>query len=196
MPSSLTTSVFMPRYNIYEHFTPTATVISANPTATALRFVCLGTDPEKCENAGINNTIVVGPWADKTVTKGAASTGVFHFMMAKVESHVTSIECIMSSGIPQVCTATSMGDGESVTSTATGLDKIDMSFFSVPIVIVEGQDFLQTTATSTHDPNSVGTTASQDGSSDEASESGSASSAVRFFGAVFMAGWASLVVQS
>jgi hypothetical protein len=212
MSSALTTPVFMPPFNLYRQNTPTATVITANPTATTLQIVCLG---KEC-GTSINNTIVVGPWADKTVTKGAASTGTFHWMVSLADFGVSSIECLVSSGTPQACTTTVLAEGEGLTKTATGLAEIteafELSFSSVPVVITEGQDLLnsaQATATITEESTSAQTTGSESAASDEPTATGSStdavspresngagSSAVRVIGAMIMAGLASAIVHS
>ncbi|RGP71334.1 hypothetical protein FSPOR_3455 [Fusarium sporotrichioides] len=212
MSSALTTPVFMPPFNLYRQNTPTATVISANPTATTLQIICLG---QECDGTTLNNTVVVGPWADKTVTKGAASTGTFHWMVSVADFGVSSIECLVSSGTAKACTTAVVADGEGLTKTATGLEEIteafELSFSSVPVVITEGQDLIrssQATATATEDSSSARTTGSENAASDEPAATGSltdaaspretngaGSNAVRLVGAMIAAGLASAIMQ-
>ncbi|OBS28291.1 hypothetical protein FPOA_02232 [Fusarium poae] len=203
----------MPPFNLYRQNTPTATVISANPTATTLQIVCLG---RECDSTTINNTVVVGPWADKTVAKGAASTGTFHWMVSVADFGVSSIECLVSSGTAQACTTAVLADGEGLKKTATGLAEIteafELSFSSVPVVITEGQDLIkstQATATATEETSSSRTTGNESavrdgptatGSSTDTSSpreiNGATSSAIRNIGVMFIAGLASAIVQA
>ncbi|KAF4969087.1 hypothetical protein FSARC_3610 [Fusarium sarcochroum] len=217
MSVDLVTSVLIPPFEVYQVKTPTATVIGADPTATTFQLVCPG---DKCKPSDWNNTLVVGPWASKTVPAGAASTGTFHWMLAadfKDSGPVTSsIECLVSSGILQECTTT-MGYGgeESMTDSATGIKSIkqylELSFSSLPIVITAGQDLLKSAAeaTATKDSASAEATSSEiDASGSEATAtestssaatpqetSGAGSSVVRVLGALAMAGLATLIVQ-
>ncbi|QPC67826.1 hypothetical protein HYE67_010057 [Fusarium culmorum] len=192
--------------------TGTENVISANPTATTLQIVCLG---QECASTTVNNTVVIGPWADKTVAKGAASTGTFHWMVSVSSFGVSSIECLVSSGTAKACTTAAFADGEGLTDTATGLEEIteafELSFSSVPVVITKGQDLLrssQATATVTKEPTSVETTGSEStakdgptatGSSADAASpqetNGASSSAIRIIGAMMIAAISSAIVQ-
>ncbi|RGP73577.1 hypothetical protein FLONG3_6314 [Fusarium longipes] len=211
MSSALTTQIFMPPFNLYLQNTPIATVISANPTATTLQIACLD---KGCSGPNVNNTVVVGPWADETVTKGAASTGTFHWMVSMADFGLSSIECLVSSGTPQACTTTVSMDDEALTKTATGLGDItralELSFSSVPVVITKGQDLLSVhaTATATKESTSAQTTDSESAMGDEptATESstdaaqpresnGAGSSAVRVISTMIMAGLASAIVH-
>ncbi|QPC76704.1 hypothetical protein HYE68_007456 [Fusarium pseudograminearum] len=211
MSSALTTPIFMPPFKIYEN-TPTVTVISANPTATTLQIVCLG---QECASTTVNNTVVIGPWADKTVAKGAASTGTFHWMVSVSDFGVSSIECLVSSGTAKACTTAAIADGESLINTATGLEDImeafELSFSSVPVIITKGQDLLgssQATATVAKEQTSVETTGSEStakdgptatGSSADAASpqetNGASSSAIRIIGAMMIAAISSAIVQ-
>ncbi|KAL6921074.1 hypothetical protein ACHAPO_006216 [Fusarium lateritium] len=211
MTSALTTPVFMPPFNLYRQNTPTATVISANPTATTLQIVCLG---QECDATTINNTVVVGPWADKTVTKGAASTGTFHWMVSVADFGVSSIECLVSSGTAKTCTTAVLADGEGLTKTATGLAEItrafELSFSSVPVVITEGQDLIKSTqATATELSRSTRTVGSESPASDEPTATGSSTdasspretnganlSAVSVICVIIMAGLVSAIMQA
>lgn len=214
MSSALITPIFMPPFKIYNQNTPTVTVISANPTATTLQIVCLG---QECASTTVNNTVVIGPWADKTVAKGAASTGTFHWMVSVSDFGVSSIECLVSSGTAKVCTTAAIEDGESLINTATGLEEIteafELSFSSVPVVITKGQDLLRSsrataTATATKEPTSVETTGNEStakdgttatGSSTDAASpretNGASSSAIRVIGAMLIAAISSAIVQ-
>ncbi|UZP34962.1 hypothetical protein NXS19_002778 [Fusarium pseudograminearum] len=212
MSSALTTPIFMPPFKIYGQNTPTVTVISANPTATTLQIVCLG---QECASTTVNNTVVIGPWADKTVVKGAASTGTFHWMVSVSDFGVSSIECLVSSGTAKACTTAAIADDESLINTATGLEQIteafELSFSSVPVVITKGQDLLrssQATATATKEQTSVETTGSESTAKDGTTATGSStntaspretngasSSAIRIIGAMMIAAISSAIVQ-
>jgi hypothetical protein len=224
MSSALTTSVFILPFAVYKTSAPTASVIDANPTATTLQFGCLGgAKQEECDNVGFSNTIVVGPWASKTVPEGAPSTGTFHWMLTRSGLGSSSIECPVSSGTPLACTVLAVAEAdesfpaESITQIATGskdiADNLELSFSTLPVVITAGQDLLksaaQATATATRDSTSAEATVEATGtSSDETSATASStdaaptetngvgSSAARVFGAMFVAGMASLIVQS
>ncbi|KAM0194351.1 hypothetical protein ACHAPA_005256 [Fusarium lateritium] len=222
MSSALTTSVFILPFAIYKANPPTASVIDANPTATTLQFRCpANAKQEECDNAGFNNTIVVGPWASKTVPEGAPSTGTFHWMVTRSGLGSSSIECPVSSGTPLACTFLAVAEAdesfpaESITQIATGTkdisDNLELSFSTLPIVITAGQDLLKSVAqaTATTDSQSPeatdeATDTSSDGTSATASSTDAAptetngvgSSAARVFGAIFVAGIASLIVQS
>ncbi|CEI66103.1 hypothetical protein FVEN_g4489 [Fusarium venenatum] len=213
MTSALTTPVFMPPFNLYRQNTPTATVISANPTATTLQIVCLG---QECDGATLNNTVVVGPWADKTVAKGAASTGTFHWMVSVADFGISSIECLVSSGTAKACTTAVLADGEGLTKTATGLAEItgafELSFSSIPVVITGGQGLIKSTqvmATATEESSSARNTWSDSAASDEPTATGSSTdasppretnganlSAVRVICVMVMAGLASAIMQA
>ncbi|CAJ0551317.1 Ff.00g112470.m01.CDS01 [Fusarium sp. VM40] len=221
MSSALTTSVFILPFAIYKSSVPTVSVIDANPTATTLQFLCpAGPYQEVCDKGGFNNTIVVGPWASKTVPEGAPSTGTFHWMLTRSGMGSSSIECPVSSGTPLACTFQAVAEAdesfpaESITQIATGAkdisESLELSFSTLPVVITAGQDRLKSAAqaTATRDSTSSEATKEATGtSSDETSATatsteasptetnGVGSSASRVFGAMFMAGMASLIVQ-
>ncbi|KAM0354397.1 hypothetical protein ACHAPU_001441 [Fusarium lateritium] len=223
MASALTTSIFNIPFAIYKVNIPTATVIDANPTATTLQLLCpANSNPDDCPKSNYNNTVVVGPWASKIVPEDSPSTGTFHWMVSADGLGFSSVECQVSSGTPLACTALAIASangtfpGESLTQVATGLEditkEIDLDFSTLPIVITAGQDLLKSAAqaTATKDSTISGATGeAADTSSHGVSETGSstdsavptetnevASSAVRVFGAIFIAGLASLIVQA
>ncbi|KAH7242563.1 hypothetical protein BKA59DRAFT_481026 [Fusarium tricinctum] len=222
MSSALTTSVFILPFGIYKITAPTASVIDANPTATTLQLLCPGgPHQELCDKHGFNNTIVVGPWASKTVPEGAPSTGTFHWMLTQTGLGSSSIECPVSSGTPLACTFQVVAEAdetfpaESITQIATGAkdiaENLELSFSTLPIVITAGQDRLKSAAQATATRDSTSSEATEEAtgtSSDETSATASSteagatetngvgSSAARVFGAMFVAGMASLIVQS
>ncbi|KAF5664466.1 hypothetical protein FHETE_7057 [Fusarium heterosporum] len=221
MSLALTTSVFNIPFAIYKVNTPTATVIDANPTATTLDLLCPAQiNSEGCPNSGYNNTIVIGPWASRTVPEGAPSTGTFHWMVTWDGWGPSSVECSVSSGIPLACTALAIASAngtfsaESLKQVATGMEDItkelDLTFSTLPIVITAGQDLLKlaTQATATKDSTNSGKTGATSTSNQGVSETGSStdaavpteingvvSSATRVFGVMFIAGLASLIIQ-
>ncbi|TXC07000.1 hypothetical protein FocTR4_00003381 [Fusarium oxysporum f. sp. cubense] len=219
MSSALTTPVFILPFALYKERTPSAAVIAANPTATTLQLYCPDEVSAECKSSGYNNSIVVGPWASKTVPAGAASTGIFHWMLALNDlGGVSSVECLVSSGTPQTCTTMMLPKetGEDgITDVATGFGSItkefELKFGTLPIVITKGQELLETTsqATTTEDSSAAQATGSEteatsaevtatSTSTDAAAPketNGAGSSAVRMLSTIFMAGLASLIVQ-
>ncbi|KAG5813705.1 hypothetical protein H9Q74_003793 [Fusarium xylarioides] len=218
MSSALTTPVFIFPLALYKEQTPSAVVIAANPTATTIQLYCPDEVSAACKSSGYNS-IVIGPWASKTVPAGAASTGVFHWMLALNDlGGASSVECLVSSGTPQICTTMALpketGE-EGITDIATGLriitKEFELKFGTLPIVITKGQELLEAAsqATITEDSSASQATGSETGatsaevaatstSTDAAAPketNGAGSSAVRMLGVLFMAGLASLIVQ-
>ncbi|KAF5568548.1 hypothetical protein FNAPI_93 [Fusarium napiforme] len=161
----------------YMIHTPTGSVVSVNPTATTIELGCPVQSDCPYE---YSNTFVVGPWASTIVPEGSASTGTFHFYLANSYwGTALSVECLMSSGMPQTCThlVTEMetrtwkgGDiyGGPVTETATKMipgATLATQFTYMSIVITAGQELLgeaTTTSTDTASPeetNGVGSSA-------------------------------------
>ncbi|KAF4342830.1 hypothetical protein FBEOM_3239 [Fusarium beomiforme] len=220
MSSALTTPVFIIPFALYKTRTPSATVITANPTATTLQLFCPDEVSVHCKSSGYNNTIVVGPWGSKTVPAGAASTGTFHWMLSLNDlGGVSSVECLVSSGTPQACTQKLLPSetGEKgITETATGFESItkefELAFGTLPIVITKGQDLLESASQSTKTENSntpeatgretvsngpeTTATASSSDATAPAETNSAGSSAARILGAVFMAGLASWILQT
>ncbi|KAF5540706.1 hypothetical protein FMEXI_8202 [Fusarium mexicanum] len=141
--------------------TPTGSVISVNPTATTIELDCPVQSDCPYE---YSNTFVVGPWASTVIPEGLASTGTFHFYLANSYwGTALSVECLVSSGMPQTCTRLVTGmetrtgkDGDiyanTVTETATNmihLATLETRFTYIPIVVTAGQELLgEATATS------------------------------------------------
>ncbi|KAF5711525.1 hypothetical protein FMUND_8920 [Fusarium mundagurra] len=155
MSSALTTSVFILPLALYKEQTPSAVVIAANPTATTIQLYCPDEVSAACKSSGYNNSIVIGPWASKTVPVGAASTGVFHWMLALNDlGGASSVECLVSSGTPQICTTMALPN---ITK------EFELMFGTLPIVITKGQELLETAsqATTTEDPSAAQVTGSE-----------------------------------
>jgi len=219
MSSALTTPVFILPLALYKEQTPSAVVIAANPTATTIQLYCPDEVSAACESSGYNNSIVIGPWASKTVPTGAVSTGVFHWMLALNDlGGVSSVECLVSSGTPQICTtmALSKETGEGViTDVATGFGSItkefELKFGTLPIVITKGQELLERTSQATTTEISSASRATGSNFDAESAEitatstptdtaapkesNGAGLGAVRMLGVICMAGLVLLIVQ-
>ncbi|KAF5711526.1 hypothetical protein FMUND_8921 [Fusarium mundagurra] len=158
----VTPTLFIYEAKEYMTHPPTGSVVSVNPTATTIELGCPVPSDFPYE---YSNTFVVGPWASTVVPEGSASTGTFHFYLANSYwGSAVSVECLMSSGMPQTCThlVTEMetrtwkgGDiyGGPVTKTATNMlpgEALATQFTYMSIIITAGQElFGETTATST-----------------------------------------------
>ncbi|KAF4434742.1 hypothetical protein FACUT_7801 [Fusarium acutatum] len=158
----VTPTLFIYDAEEYMIHTPTGSVISVNPTATTIELGCPVQSDCPFE---YSNTFVVGPWASTVVPEGSASTGTFHFYLANSYwGTALSVECLMSSGMPQTCTrlVTEMQTmtwkdedmyGGPVTETATNMypgATLARRFTYMSIVITAGQELLgKATATST-----------------------------------------------
>jgi len=92
-----------------------ASVISANPTATAYLLNCReGTDSDDCGT--YNESITVGPWAAASAT---ATTGVYDLNLIEQGEFTFSIHCAMSQTVPATCTTINIGGNNDGTPTAT-----------------------------------------------------------------------------
>jgi len=159
----VTPTLFIYDAEEYMIHTPTGSVISVNPTVTTIELGCPVQSDCPFE---YSNTFVVGPWASTVVPEGSASTGTFHFYLANSYwGTALSVECLMSSGMPQTCTRlvtemqtrTWMDEdiyGGPVTETATNMNPkatLETRFTYMSIVITAGQELLtEATATSTN----------------------------------------------
>ncbi|KAF5649033.1 phenol 2-monooxygenase [Fusarium sp. NRRL 52700] len=171
MPSAITTSLLMLEYTGIPNLV--AEAIGANPTATTFVFVLDCEKPknkktwDKNECYVTKNTIILGPWADKTPAPGAVTT-----------------ECQMDNTVPKVCTTTNhpsftVYDDRKVTATYTnhGGTTFDGFFYSgweyfdwAPVTVTAGQSYLLSakTAASTE---ATATTASGTREADEVTTS-------------------------
>ncbi|KAI7760517.1 hypothetical protein LZL87_009401 [Fusarium oxysporum] len=191
----VTPTLFIYDADEYMIHTPTGSVISANPTATTIELGCPVQSDCPYE---YSNTFVVGPWASTVVPEGLASTGTFHWYLANSYwGTALSVECRMSSGMPQTCTrlVTEMRTrtwdtedihGGPVTDTATNMipgATLERLFTYMSIVITAGQELLgEATATST-----------DTSSPEETNAAGSSAACV--MGVVAMAVIASLIIN-
>ncbi|KAH7120596.1 hypothetical protein EDB81DRAFT_814458 [Dactylonectria macrodidyma] len=158
MPSELTTSLLMPGFDSQ---LLVAEVLAADATATTYLLNCR----QGSDQCGIfDNTLIVGPWASKTLPPGAASTGELNYrIIESINPWLYSIECQMSHTVPLACTTTNSGgnDEDRQTATFTGTEAIEdelhitMTFSSV--VITAGQELLVST-TSTSETSETGHT--------------------------------------
>ncbi|KAG8666672.1 hypothetical protein FPOAC1_011483 [Fusarium poae] len=124
MSSVTTTSLLLPSY--YGHFL--AEVVGANPTATTFVLDC---DWDKYPWEGEDDcyvtkqTVVVGPWADKTPTPGAPTKGIYKESYVDKgieegeEGYSFSAECRMSKTWAETCTTINIGGNANFGPTAT-----------------------------------------------------------------------------
>ncbi|KAL4723052.1 hypothetical protein ACLX1H_010293 [Fusarium chlamydosporum] len=169
MSSVTTTSLLLPQYS--GHFN--AEIIGVNPTATTFILDCdydkyPTEDEEDCHIT--SQTIIVGPWADKTLSSGAPTTGAFHINHVEEPEdgdggYSFSARCEMSRTYASICTTINIGGngyfGETATfprSTGTAYDGFYRmagwgDFGWVPVTVTKGQKYLSTASemTSTSD---------------------------------------------
>ncbi|KAG5657643.1 hypothetical protein KAF25_007676 [Fusarium avenaceum] len=108
MPSHTTTSLLLPSCS--GNFV--AEVIGANPTATTFVLDC---DFEKTEEDCYvtQRTVIVGPWADKSLAPGAANTWIYKESFAvEEEGYSYSVQCDMSRTYDKTCTTINVGATE------------------------------------------------------------------------------------
>jgi hypothetical protein len=160
MPSYTTTSLLLPSYS--GKFI--AEVIGANPTATTFVLDCdFEKNKEDCYVT--QRTVVVGPWADKSLAPGAATTGIYReSFVVEEEGYSFSAQCDMSRTYAKTCititvSATDAGrndDGSpTVTfprSTGTAFDMFYHAagygaFYWVPVTVTAGQEHLHSART-------------------------------------------------
>lgn len=146
MSSVTTTSLLLPSYT--GNFL--ANVIGAQATETTFVLDC---DFEKDnDDCGLTkNTVIVGPWADKTLASDAVPTGLYSEYVT-MEDFTFSIRCDMSRTYAETCTTINLGGNDNGSPTATfprtasdtdlfedfGYD----SFTWVPVTITAGYDLL------------------------------------------------------
>ncbi|KAK2691241.1 hypothetical protein QWA68_009940 [Fusarium oxysporum] len=191
----VTPTLFIYNADEYMIHTPTGSVISANPTATTIELGCPVQSDCPYE---YSNTFVVGPWASTVVPEGLASTGTFHWYLANSYwGTALSVECLMSSGMPQTCTRLVTGmqtrtwDSEdihagTVTDTATNMipgATLGTRFTHMSIVITAGQELLGEATSTTTDRASPEKT------------NGAGSSAACVMGVMAIAVFASLLIN-
>ncbi|KAI6765970.1 hypothetical protein HG530_007040 [Fusarium avenaceum] len=154
MPSHTTTSLLLPSYS--GNFV--AEVIGANPTATTFVLDC---DFKKTEDCYVTQrTIIIGPWADKSLAPGAANTGIYReSFVVEDEGYSFSAQCDMSRTYAKTCTtinvgATEVGRNDDGSPTATFPrftdTAFDMFYYTdsygsfgwVPVTVTAGQEHL------------------------------------------------------
>ncbi|KAM0185775.1 hypothetical protein ACHAPI_012014 [Fusarium lateritium] len=155
MPSHTTTSLLLPSYS--GNFV--AEVIGANPIATTFVLDCdFGKNEEDCHVT--QQTVVVGPWADKSLAPGAATTGIYReSFVVEEEGYSFSAQCDMSRTYAKTCTTINVGgvdngrndDGSPTAtfprSTGTAFDAFYYAagygaFYWVPVTVTAGQEYL------------------------------------------------------
>ena len=213
MPSPVVTSLLIP---LTDPQPLVAEVIGADVSATTYVLNCpSGTDSNDCGT--YNETITLGPWASKTLSPGAAETGVFDlFITDSVQPWKFSFHCEMSRTVAQECTTINLGGNDDGAPTATfsspeELEDRDLATFSyLPVTITAGQELLiasdKASTTGTAQSTAASATGTK-GSSSEASgtetsssaaspekTSGAISSLVRVLAALSVAGIAATIV--
>ncbi|KAJ4329310.1 hypothetical protein N0V84_000205 [Fusarium piperis] len=198
-----------------------AEVIGAEATATTYVLNC-APDTEDGECGTFNNTVAVGPWGSKTLPPGAPSTGYLDYFITvpyEEEPWLFSIHCKMSRTVAQECTTTNIGGNNDGNPTATFSDleesQADFAFLTyATVTITGGQEYLAAThsaATTADDASSTAKSASDATSVKETSAeatstetqgtptpqttSGASLNIVRAFGAMAVAGVATLLVS-
>ncbi|KAF4964517.1 hypothetical protein FSARC_7582 [Fusarium sarcochroum] len=156
MPSHTTTSLLLPSYS--GNFV--AQVIGANPTATTFVLDCdwdkyPNKDEEDCYVT--QQTVIVGPWADKTPTPGAATTGLYkesYVYDDGEDSYSFSAQCDMSKTYAKTCTTINIGGNDNGSPTATFPRSSGTTFdgfyyfagygafYWVPVTVTDGQEHL------------------------------------------------------
>ncbi|PCD25279.1 hypothetical protein AU210_014386 [Fusarium oxysporum f. sp. radicis-cucumerinum] len=166
MSSAITTSLLMLEYtgtpNLVAH------VIGANPTATTFVLDCEKPKNKKTWDEDecwfTKETIILGPWADKTPAPGAVTTGIWREGSVdddEEEGYSFSMECQMDYTMPKVCTTTnhasfSFHGGREVTATYTkhggttfdGFFYFGYGYFDwTPVTVTAGQSYLLSSKT-------------------------------------------------
>ncbi|KAM0237034.1 hypothetical protein ACHAP5_009132 [Fusarium lateritium] len=155
MPSHTTTSLLLPSYS--GNFV--AEVIGANPTATTFVLDCdFDKNEEDCYVT--QQTVVVGPWADKSLASGAATTGIYReSFVVEEEGYSFSAQCDMSRTYAKTCTTINVGgvdngrndDGSPTAtfprSTGTAFDAFYYAagygaFYWAPVTVTAGQGYI------------------------------------------------------
>lgn len=148
MALQTTTSLLLPAYKDYHSV---AEVIGADTTATTFVLDC-----DRDRNDGdcrlTRDTVIVGPWGDKTPAPEAPTTGVWREAMSIDDEELPftySVECEMSKTYAKTCTAINLGVKDTETFTRTVATQSyffeDLSYGSfiwVPVTVTKGQKYL------------------------------------------------------
>jgi len=156
-----------------------ATVLYANPTATAYRLNCVPNEDDKDDCGTFNETVTVGPWAKPAAT---ATTGVYDLSVeVPDEDFSLSIHCVMSGTVPATCTTTNIGgnndDGPTAVYTSPATDDSMLAWQYMPVTIVAGQELLGGAGASAA-PTASSSVATSTGSSSQSMISASGNSAM------------------
>jgi len=149
MALQTTTSLLLPAYT--GHFV--AEVIGADTTATTFVLDC--DNDKNDEDCGLTrDTVIVGPWGDKTPAPEAPTTGIWREAMTIDEEDWTfSVRCDMSKTYAKTCTTINIGGNDEGHPTATFTRTVsddaylfeDFGFGSftwVPVTVTKGQKYL------------------------------------------------------
>ena len=122
-----------------------ASVISANPTATAYLIGCPpDTDSDACGT--FNETVTVGPWAAAS-PPASASTGVYDMNVQLADDGISiSIHCAMAHTVPATCTfndaVPDMSTTVSPVVTSPASDDLSLGWAYMPVTVTAGQEKL------------------------------------------------------
>ncbi|PNP85448.1 hypothetical protein FNYG_01277 [Fusarium nygamai] len=206
MSSAITTSLLMLEYTGAANLV--AEVIGANPTATTFVLDCDKPKHKKTWDGNecymTKDTVILGPWADKTPAPGAVTTGIWrdgYVNEDEKEGYSFSIECEMDYTMPKVCTTTNhpsftFHHDRKVTATYTnhGGTTFDGFFYAgweyfdwAPVTVTAGQSYLLSakTAASTE---ATATSVSGIGKAEEATTSAAETTSTNDDGVITVTG--------
>ncbi|KAF4953783.1 hypothetical protein FGADI_5776 [Fusarium gaditjirri] len=215
MSSAITTSLLMLEYTGTPNLV--AEVIGANPTATTFVLNCEKPknkktwDKDECYVS--KDTIIVGPWADKTPAQGAVTTGIWRESDVdedEEEGFSFSIECQMDYTVPKVCTTTNypsfpVDDDHEITATFTnhGGTTYDGFFYAgweyfdwAPVTVTAGQSYLWSAKTASLTEATTTSDVSGTGKSEEATTTAAETTSTDDDGVITVTGEASSTTTS
>ncbi|KAF5724634.1 hypothetical protein FMUND_678 [Fusarium mundagurra] len=197
MSSAITTSLLMLEYTGAANLV--AEVIGANPTATTFVLDC---DKPKHKKTWEDNecyitkdTVILGPWADKTPAPGAVTTGIWR-------------DGTVSEDEKEVCTTTNhasftLDGGREVTATYTKHTTPDGIFYAgweyfdwTPVTVTAGQSYLLSAKTASFTEATATSDVSGTGKTEEATTSAAETTSMNDDGVITVTGEASSTTTS
>ncbi|KAG4281989.1 hypothetical protein FPRO06_10893 [Fusarium proliferatum] len=188
MSSAITTSLLMLEYTGTPNLV--AEVIGANHTATTFVLDCDKPKHKMIWDDGecyiTKNTVILGPWADKTPAPGVVTTGIWREGTVdedEKEGYSFSIECQMDCTMSILCNTTNHApftffDGRGVTATYTKHGDVDGFFYGgyeyfgwAPVTVTAGRSYLLSAKTAAFTEAATATSVSETGKAGEATTS-------------------------